>query len=105
MVGLVGHWSRLMFIYLKINLPATSKLRPVSEMFDKMTHHNRTGQMQLIIAPLMNEHELLTPVYLDNYLIDPDFNKYADMVSMVRETGNSYYDNLQVENASADGTY
>ena len=27
------------------------------------------------------------------------------MVSMVRETGNSYYDNLQVENASADGAY
>ena len=61
--------------------------------------------MQLIIAPLMNEHKLLTPVYLDNYLIDPNFNKYADMVSMVREIGNSYYDNLQVENASADGAW
>ena len=90
---------------LSEKLPATTSLRPVSEMFDKMTHHNRTGQMQLVVAPLMNEHELLTPVYLDNYLIDPDSNKYSDMISMVRETGNSYYDISQVENASADGAY
>ena len=27
------------------------------------------------------------------------------MINMVRETGNSYYDYSQVENASADGAY
>ena len=61
--------------------------------------------MQLAKAPLMNEHELLTPIFLDNYLIDPSANKYVDMMDMVRETGNSYYESSQVENASADGAY
>ena len=70
-----------------------------------MTHFNRTGPMQLAIAPLLNDRELLTAVYLDNYLTDPDENKYRDMLDMVRETGISYYDNNQVEGGSADGAY
>ena len=56
----------------------------------------QTGQMQLVIAPLLNDSELLTAVYLDNYLVDPDANRYKDMVDLVRETGNSYYDISQV---------
>ena len=72
-------------------LPCTKKPRPVMELFDKMKHFHRTGQMQLAIAPLMNAKDLLTAVYLDNYLIDPDENKYKDMINLVRETGNSYY--------------
>ena len=86
-------------------LPCTGKLRPVMELFDKMTHFHRTGQMQLAIVPMMNDTELLTAVYLDNYLIDPDENKYKDMIDMVRETGNSYYLMNQVESGSADGAY
>ena len=65
-------------------VPCTNQTRPVSEMFDKMTHFHRTGQMQLIIAPLMNDHELLTAVYLDNYLTSPEHNSYKDMINMVR---------------------
>ena len=61
--------------------------------------------MQLVIAPLMNEHELLTAVYLDNYLTSPENNSYKDMIDIVREIGHSYYCDNQVENASADGAY
>ena len=86
-------------------LPCTKKPRPVSEMFDKMTHFHRTGQMQLVIAPLMNDHELFTAVYLDNYLTSPESNTYKDMINIVREVGNAYYSDCQVENASADGAY
>ncbi len=52
--------------------------------------------MQLILTPLVNQHELLSIVYLDNYLIDPGANKYEDMINLVRETGQPYYDNSQV---------
>ena len=67
---------------LSENIPCTNQQRPVSEMFDKMTHFHRTGQMQLVIAPLMNEHELLTAVYLDNYLTSPENNSYKDMIDI-----------------------
>ena len=43
--------------------------------------------MQLVIVPLMNEHELLTAVYLDNYLTSPEQNSYKDMIDVVREIG------------------
>ena len=92
-------------VTLATPLDATGKKRPVSELFDKMTHFSKTGQMQLSIVPLVNDYELLTAVYLDNYLVDPDANKYEDMVNLVRETGNSYYLPDQVENGSADGAY
>lgn len=61
--------------------------------------------MQLAIVPLLNDYELFTPVYLDNYLVDPEANSYRDMVNLVRETGDSYYNPQQVENGSADGNY
>ena len=70
----------------------TDRLRPVSALFDKMTHFGRTGQMQLAIAPLMDGKELLTAVFLDNYLVNPDENRYRDMIDAVIDTGNSYYD-------------
>ena len=69
-----------------------------------MTHFHRTGQMQLVIAPLMNEHELLTAVYLDNYLTSPENNSYKDMIDIEKQEIVIYCDN-QVENASADGAY
>ncbi len=69
-----------------------------------MTLHS-TGQMQLVIAPLLNDHELLTPVYLDNYLINPDDNKMSDMIDLARKTGDTYYSSEQVENGAADGAY
>ena len=73
-------------------LMCTDRLRPVSALFDKMTHFGRTGQMQLAIAPLMGGKELLTAVFLDNYLVNPDENRYRDMIDAVIDTGNSYYD-------------
>ena len=86
-------------------LKCTGKPRPISELFDKMTHIHLTGQMQMAIAPLLNDKELLTPVYLDNYIVNPSKNKYKDMIDMVREVGDSYYDQSQVENGAADGAY
>ena len=61
--------------------------------------------MQLAIAPLLNHNELLTAVYLDNYIIDPEENKMFDMINLVRETGDNYHSPYQVENAAADGAY
>ena len=90
---------------LKDELDCTKKARPISELFDKMTHNRRTGQMQLAIAPLLNNYELLSVAYVDNYLIDPGANKYSNMMEMVREAGDTYYDPEQVENGSADGAY
>ena len=48
---------------------------------------------------------ILTAVFLDNYLTSPESNTYKDMIDIVREVGNSYYSDTQVENASADGAY
>lgn len=61
--------------------------------------------MQVAVIPLLNDRELLTPVYVGNYLVDPGHNKYSDMIGMVRELGDSFYGPEQVENGSADGAY
>ena len=92
-------------VELQRSLESTKKPRPLSELFDKMTHNRRTGQMQMFVAPLLNETELLSVGYLDNYLVDPGENRYSHMISMVRETADMYYDRIQVENACADGAY
>ena len=41
-------------------LNCTGRLRPVLECIDKMTHNQTTGQMQVAIVPLVNDHELFT---------------------------------------------
>ena len=86
-------------------LPCTGNLRPVSEVVDKMTRIHETGQMSLVITPLMNRVELLTYVHIDNYTINPKENKYIDMVAAMRMVGDLYYSKEQVENAAADGAY
>ena len=86
-------------------LTCTKQLGPVSELFDKMTHLHRTGQMQLIIAQLMNEKELLMPIYLDNHLTTHTENTLEDMIDLVRTTAESYYLSSQVENGASDGAY
>ena len=86
-------------------LPSTGLPRPVSELFDKMTYVHKTGQMQMIVAPILNDRELFSAIYLENYLVDPNKNRYQDMVTMVREVGSQYYADSQVENGAADGAY
>ena len=44
-----------------LNQPLPSTTR-VSELLDKMTHIHQTGQMQMVIAPLVNDKELLTAI-------------------------------------------
>ena len=67
-------------------LTCTQRLRPVSEVVDKMTHPRQTGQMSLIITPLMDNYELLTAVFIDNYIINVDNNSHADMIAAMRES-------------------
>ena len=86
-------------------LDCTGKKRPVSEIYDKMTHFSRTGHMQLALTVLMNDRELMTAVCLDNYLTEPDENKFIDIMDAVRCTGDSYYDRDQPQNSSADVAY
>ena len=86
-------------------LNCTGKLRPVSELFDKMTHFQITAQMHLIIVPCVNDFELLTAIFIDNYVVDPNHNTYKDMIKMVRDVGDTYYQVSQVENGAADGAY
>ena len=66
-------------------------MRKTFIVFDNMTHNGRTGQMQVAIVPLMSSKELLTPVYLDNYLTNPSKNIIEDMINLVRLVGDRYY--------------
>ena len=55
---------------LKTPLKCTGKLRPLQETVDKMTLFHTTSQMQVCIAPLLNEHELFTSLYIKSYPVE-----------------------------------
>ena len=86
-------------------LACTKRVRPVCETIDKMTHNHSTGQMQMAIVPLLNNYELLTPVYIETYTVKYTEGRYAHLIESMRKAGNEYYDSTQVEGAAADGAY
>ena len=100
-----GQVKELVKIKLATTLKCTGRLRPVQETVDKMTHNHITSQMQVCIAPLMNNYELFTPIYTDCSPVAYVQGSYKHLVKQMREKGNLLYDPCQVEGAAADGAY
>ena len=70
-----------------------------------MTHNNHTGQIQVAIVPLANNHELLTPIYIKTYTVKYTQGSYSHLVSAMRTAGNEIYSADQVEAGAYDGAY
>ena len=70
-----------------------------------MTHNHHTGQMQVAIVPLANNHELLTPIYVKTFTVKYTQGSYSHLVSAIRTAGNEIYSADQVEAGAADGAY
>ena len=55
--------------------------------------------------PLVNNHELLTPIYIKTYTVKYTEGSYSHLVSAMRTAGNEIYSADQVVAGEADGAY
>ena len=86
MKQVISHELKIMIVEkLREPLVSTGKLRPVLETVDKMTHTHTTAQMQVAIIPLSNKYELLTPIFIGNYLVKYVEGSYAHLITAMRE--------------------
>ena len=70
-----------------------------------MTHNKSYWKKAGAIVPLVNKHELLTPVYIKTYTVKYAEGSYSHLVSAMRTAGNEIYSSDQVEAGAADGAY
>lgn len=90
---------------LATKLNCTGRQRPVQETVNKITHNHITSQMQVCIAPLVNDYELFTPIFIDCSPVKYVEGSYSNLIKLMREKGNSMYDSSQVKGCAADGAY
>ena len=75
---------------LKTPLKCTGKLRPLQETVDKMTHFHTTSQMEVCIAPLLNEYELFSQLYIKSYPVEYTKGSYENLTFSMREKGDFF---------------
>ena len=61
--------------------------------------------MQVCIAPLVNNYELFTPIFIDCSPLKYIDGSYSNLIKRMREKGDCMYDPSQVEGCAADGAY